>query len=244
MTAVLVHGVPETPAVWDHLIGRLSRTDIVTPALPGFTSDRPKGFGATMDEYAAWLVDELEAIGEPVDLVGHDWGGGFTVRVVSLRPDLVRSWVTDAAGVGDVNFEWHSFAKIWQTPDEGEAFWEGMLAAPPADRAVGLTGGGMPHDDALVAAEAINASMASCILDLYRSATRVQDAWGPEFADIPKPGLVLVPSDDAFLNADSARRGAEKAGARTEELSGLGHWWMLQDPARGAEVLERFWASV
>ena len=101
-----------------------------------------------MDEYAAWLIDELEAIGEPVDLVGHDWGGGFTVRVVSLRPDLVRSWVTDAAGLGDVNFEWHEFAKIWQTPDEGEAFWQGMLAAPPADRAAGLVGGGMPLDDA------------------------------------------------------------------------------------------------
>ena len=35
-----------------------------------------------------------------------------------------------------------------------------------------------------------------------------------------------------------------KAGARVTELSGLGHWWMLQDPARGAEVLEGFWDSV
>ena len=36
--------------------------------------------------------------------------------------------------------------------------------------------------------------MASCILDLYRSATKVQDAWGPDFVDIPKPGMVIVPS--------------------------------------------------
>jgi pimeloyl-ACP methyl ester carboxylesterase len=244
MTAVLVHGVPETPAVWDHLIGHLSRTDIVTPALPGFTSDRPKGFDATMDEYAAWLIDELEAIGEPVDLVGHDWGGGFTVRVVSLRPDLVRSWVTDAAGLADINFEWHSFAKIWQTPDEGEAFWQGMLAAPPADRAAGLVGGGMPPDEALVAAEALNPSMASCILDLYRSATKVQDAWGPDFVDIAKPGMVIVPSEDAFLDGEGARRSAKKAGARVSDLSGLGHWWMLQDPVRGAQVLEGFWKNL
>jgi pimeloyl-ACP methyl ester carboxylesterase len=244
MTAVLVHGVPETPALWDHLIGHLSRTDIVTPALPGFTTDRPKGFGATMDDYAAWLIAELEAIGEPVDLVGHDWGGGFTVRVVSLRPDLVRSWVTDAAGLADINFEWHSFAKIWQTPDEGEAFWQGMLAAPPSDRAAGLVGGGMPQADALVAAEALNPSMASCILDLYRSATKVQDAWGGDFVDIPKPGMVIVPSDDAFLDGEGARRAAAKAGARVTELAGLGHWWMLQDPLRGAEILEGFWSNV
>ncbi len=244
MTAVFVHGVPETPALWKPLIGNLTRTDLVTPALPGFLTDRPPGFDASMDEYAAWLIGELEAIGGPVDLVGHDWGGGFTVRTVSLRPDLVRSWVTDAAGLADVNFEWHSFAKIWQTPGEGEAFWEGMLAAPAADRAAGLAGGGMPEDDALVAAEALNPSMASCILDLYRSATKVQDAWGPDFVDIPKPGMVIVPLEDAFLNADGAKSAAKKAGARVTELSGLGHWWMLQDPVRGAAILEEFWDSV
>ena len=244
MPAVLVHGVPETPSLWRSLIAELQRTDIVTPALPGFVGDRPVGFGATMDDYAAWLIAELENIGEPVDLVGHDWGGGFTVRVVSVRPDLVRSWVTDAAGLADVSFEWHAFAKIWQTPGEGEAMWEGMLAAAPADRAVGLTTGGMPHDDALVAAEALTPSMASCILDLYRSATKVQDAWGPDFVDIPKPGMVVVPSDDAFLNAEGARNAAKKAGASVTELAGFGHWWMLQDPVRCAQVLEGFWNSL
>jgi hypothetical protein len=28
------------------------------------------------------------------------------------------------------------------------------------------------------------------------------------------------------------------------DLAGVGHWWMLQDPGRGAAVLEEFWASV
>ena len=48
----------------------------------------------------------------------------MTVRLVSTRPDLVRSWVTDAAGIGDVDFEWHDFAKIWQTPGAGEEFFD------------------------------------------------------------------------------------------------------------------------
>ena len=47
---------------------------------------------------------------------------------MSLRPDLVRSWVPDAAGLADPGFEWHDFAKIWQTPGDGEAFWEQQLA--------------------------------------------------------------------------------------------------------------------
>ena len=136
MPIVLVHGVPETPAVWEHLRSELSRSDVVTPQLPGFGCPRPAGFGATKEEYVQWLVSELEALAAqgPIDLVGHDWGGGFVVRVVSTRPDLVRSWVTDAAAIGDVNFEWHDFAKIWQTPGEGEQFFEQQLATSPEER--------------------------------------------------------------------------------------------------------------
>ncbi len=135
MTAVFVHGVPETPAVWHGLLAALDRPDTVALSLPGFDSARPAGFGATMDEYAGWLAAQLERLGDPVDLVGHDWGGGFVVRVVSTRPELVRSWVTDAAGIGDIEFEWHDFAKIWQTPQAGEDFWDQQLAAPAEERA-------------------------------------------------------------------------------------------------------------
>jgi pimeloyl-ACP methyl ester carboxylesterase len=185
MTAVFVHGVPETPAVWHGLLAALGRPDTVTLSLPGFDTARPAGFGATMDEYAAWLAAELERLGDPVDLVGHDWGGGFVVRVVSTRPGLVRSWVTDAAGVGDAGFEWHDFAKIWQTPQAGED---------------------------------------------------VGKQWGPDFAAIPAPGLVIIPGEDAFLSAASAARAAARAGAKTVALDGLGHWWMLQDPLMGDQM--------
>jgi hypothetical protein len=34
---------------------------------------------------------------------------------------------------------------------------------------------------------------------------------------------------------------AQRMKARFEELDGLGHWWMLHDPARGARLLEDFW---
>src|SRR6266700_3767695 len=100
MPVVFVHGVPETPAIWRGLLAALDRPDTLALSLPGFDSARPAGFGATMDEYAAWLSAQLERLGDPVDLVGHDWGGGLVVRVVSTRPELVRSWVTDTTGGG------------------------------------------------------------------------------------------------------------------------------------------------
>ncbi len=247
MTAVFVHGVPETQRLWDGVRRHLDRDDTIAVSLPGFGSPRPAGFGATKDEYADWLVGELERVvadtGAPVDLVGHDWGGGFVVRVVSTRSDLVRTWVTDAAGLADVDFEWHDFAKIWQTPGDGEAFWEQQLAAPLEDRSAVFILSGVPEDEAKQLASHVDQEMADCILALYRSATKVQAEWGPAFEAIDRPGLVVVPSGDPFLAEAGARRAAQRAGATIQPIEGKGHWWMLEDPVAAAELLTAFWRT-
>ena len=246
MPAVLVHGVPETHEVWAPLTARLHRDDVVALALPGFGRPRPEGFDATKEEYVGWLIDELEALAAdgPIDLVGHDWGGGLTVRLVSIRPDLVRSWVTDAAGMASADFEWHDVAKIWQTPDAGEQLFEGQLAAPPDQRGAIYERLGVPKDLATQMGSWADPTMADSILRLYRSAVAVGQEWAPDFVDVPAAGLVLVASEDPFLSDAGAKRSAARAGARIAELEGVGHWWMLQDPERGALVLEEFWAQL
>jgi pimeloyl-ACP methyl ester carboxylesterase len=246
MPAVFVHGVPETPAIWDALRSHLQRDDVIALQLPGFGCPRPEGFGATKEEYVAWLVGELEKIAPqgPIDLVGHDWGGGFVVRLVSTRADLVRSWMCDAAGLGDVNFEWHDFAKIWQTPVEGEQFYADNLAIPADERGAVFEMFGVPHDAAIALGKPLDQTMADCILALYRSALDVGKEWAPDFHDIAPPGRIIIPSEDAFLSGDLSRNSAQRTGASVTELDGLGHWWMLQDPARGAAVVEEFWATI
>ena len=62
MTVVFVHGVPETHHVWDDLRTQLARAQSIAVGLPGFGTPLPDGFGATMDEYATWLIAELEAL--------------------------------------------------------------------------------------------------------------------------------------------------------------------------------------
>ena len=59
MPAVFVHGVPDTSEMWDPLLAKLSRSDIVALRLPGFGEPVPSGFGCTMNDYAAWLEDTL-----------------------------------------------------------------------------------------------------------------------------------------------------------------------------------------
>ena len=90
MTVCLVHGNPETAAVWDRLAPLLNRGPVVRLSPPGFGAPVPPGFTATVEEYRRWLVSELERFEQPVDLVGHDWGGGHVVNVAMTRPDLFR----------------------------------------------------------------------------------------------------------------------------------------------------------
>jgi pimeloyl-ACP methyl ester carboxylesterase len=89
--------------------------------------------------------------------------------------------------------------------------------------------------------------MGRAILALYRSAPRaVLDQFAEGLPEAAKtPGLALSATEDHFVGADAIRRrAAARAGAQFEVLEGLGHWWMVQDPAKGAEVLTRFWASI
>ena len=101
----------------------------------------PRGWGATVEEYRLWLVGELEALGEPVDLVGHDWGGGHVANVAITRPDLLRSWCSDILGIFEPDYVWHDLAQVWQTPEAGEEAAAAMVA-DPATRAAGLVPSG------------------------------------------------------------------------------------------------------
>src|SRR5207247_5934508 len=86
MPAFLVHGVPDTHRLWAPLRARLRRTDVITPSLPGFGCPLPAGFAASKEAYVDWLVREIERVGAPVDLVGHDWGALPVQRLVSPPP--------------------------------------------------------------------------------------------------------------------------------------------------------------
>jgi len=247
MTIVLVHGNPETAAIWDPLRAELGRDDVVALSPPGFGAPAAADFGATADDYVAWLEAELEAIAGPVDLVGHDWGGGHVVRLACRRPDLLRSWCTDIAGCFDPEYVWHDFAQVWQTPGDGEANVEQTLATPVADRAALYESLGMTSEVARQVAQGYDATMGRCILALYRSAAQpAMEAWGQELpAAGQRPGLVVIPADDPFTGGEAlARRSATRAGAQIQVLDGLGHWWMVQDPARGARVLADFLSTL
>ena len=247
MTVVLVHGNPETAAIWDPLVDAVGRDDVVRLSPPGFGAPLPDGFPATYLAYRDWLEEELTNIDGPVDLVGHDWGGCHVVNVVMHRPERVRSWASDGVGVFDPDYVWHDLAQLWQTPGHGEQVVETMMGATVEDRTTQLKEWGIPTDIATSIAAEQGPQMGRAILMLYRSAR--QPAMAQAGAALPKaavrPGLSLLTTEDHYVGSDAIRRrAADRAGARTEVLDGLGHWWMVQDPMRGANALTRFWETL
>ena len=220
MPVVLVHGVPETTALWDRLVPLLDGPAI-TLALPGFGNRRPDGFNSTMDEYFGWLERELEAVDGPIDLVGHDWGGILTYRLVSTKPGRVRSWASDAVGAGNPGFVWHDTAKLWQTPGEGEKFMENMQANPAGAGQV-YESLGIPEPHATLFANALDEEMSDSILKLYRSATDIPGDWGPGIKPTD-PGLVIGGDSDPFISARRSTKAAAELGVEAVILEGGGH---------------------
>ena len=159
MTVVLVHGNPETEAVWDPLVEALGRDDVVRLSPPGFGAPLPDRWPATYLDYRDWLEGELTGFATPVDLVGHDWGGGHVMNVVMHRPELVRSWVSDVVGLFDPDYVWHDLAQVWQTAGDGEQLVDTMMGGTLQERADRLVGLGVTPDVAPKLAAAAGAEM-------------------------------------------------------------------------------------
>lgn len=235
MPIVLVHGVPDTAVMWDPLVDALGRDDVVRVALPGFGTPIPEGFACTKEAYADWVVEQLEAIGVPVDLVGHDWGSLLTQRVADTRPDLVRTYAL-ANAVMTATFRWHDLAVAWQTPEVGEQVMAVMVGDTLAE---GLRDGG--HPDPVRAADPVDETMRRCILALYRSAIDVAEEWAPR-APLSRPGLVFWGSADPYAPPDNPRLASEVMGADLAIIDG-GHWAIVEHPTVAANALTLLWAA-
>jgi len=240
---LFIHGVPDTPHLWEPLIAALGLDDgeYRAPALPGFGCDRPAGFSATKDAYTDWLIGEMENIGGDIDIVGHDWGALLTLRAVSLRPDLVRSWcVTNA--VIDPEYRGHTMARRWATPILGELV---MLGMRNKERLLpALITGGMPKSLAKKEVPLIDKTMRQSILDLYRSADglRFSDDWVNGLENLPQRGQLFWGETDPYVDLSVAKRFSERWNVPLHVEDGAGHWACAERATEFAALLRSHWA--
>jgi pimeloyl-ACP methyl ester carboxylesterase len=122
-TIMLVHGFPETSAVFAGLVPLLAdRYRVLAVDLPGFGgSEAFRGFASV--DHAAALAELIETLhAGPVHLLGQDVSGALTYRLAATRPDLVASWTAVETVLPGFGFETLA----------GAAWYIGMLAAPGA----------------------------------------------------------------------------------------------------------------
>ena len=236
---LLIHGFPDSGALWRHqspaLRGAGYRT--VAPDLRGFgRSDRPTSVEAyALDRVVADLVAVLDDLRiDRAHVVGHDWGAVCAWLLAASEPGRVRSLVAMSVG--------HPAAASRSGIDQREKSWymllflfaeaEEMLRAddwrllrdlvrhhPELERWIPA----LTPDGALTAA-----------LGLYRANAPVT-AWRGGSSRLPAvtvPTLGVWSSGDAYLTEAPMTASAEfvKAPWRYERVEGASHWLMLDRP--------------
>ncbi|WP_433802248.1 alpha/beta fold hydrolase [Actinomycetospora sp. CA-084318] len=246
---VLVHGNPESAAVWGPLIGELGRADAVVLSPPGFGVPAPQGVDRSPAGYRDWLASQLELFRDPVDLVGHDWGGIHVAALAMSRPDLIRSWASDALGVYAPDYTWHPRAQVWQQEGPGEESVRQLWGGDLQQRLAVASALGMTGRMAERVAAGMDPEMGRAVLALLRAARQPTMAEaGKLLPDAARrPGLALIALDDVEQASGTVEQhewAAREAGARIARLEGVGHWWPEQTSAPVAAALTTFWAEL
>lgn len=92
---LFLHGWGLTPRTYAGAISGLTSAGVrvLAPSMPGFGRTESLPGRDTIERYAAWAADFLDAVGvdRPAFVMGHSLGGGVALRLAHDRPDVVRS---------------------------------------------------------------------------------------------------------------------------------------------------------
>lgn len=241
MPVMFVHGMPSNSRLWQQVITALDRDDeMIALDLPGFNAPPPDGWIASKENYVDWVIGQIEPVvarSGPIHLVSHDWGCLISLRVASLRPELLK---TITAGNGPIDEHWpmHALWEVWNQPGGGERFMDEVLT--PEVTVKMLIAAGFPPEDATRTLWQTREGR-QLTLDLYRSAVGVGRQWGPDLGRIVIPSLLIWGLRDMIVPIEIGRRMAAKIGA---EIVGVdaGHFWPYERPQEVAELLRRHFA--
>jgi pimeloyl-ACP methyl ester carboxylesterase len=245
---LLLHGFPDSSALWRHQIPVLTENGlrVVAPDLRGFgASEKPAEVGAyRVGRSVADMVALLDALAiDRVRVVGHDWGASVAWALASFVPDRVERLVAMSVGhprtprtIEQRRLAW--YVLLFQF--EGVA--EELLTRDGWRLAREWAASHPDLDDRIAALSEPGALRAG--LGWYRANLHPARELDPP-RDVPPvqvPTLGLWSDGDAYLTeAPMLRSGEHVAGPwRYERIEGASHWMQLDAPDRVNEVLLEF----
>lgn len=259
--ALCLHGFPDTPATWRHLLPQLAAAGFhaVAPAMRGYAPTEVPADRRTDPTTLAADVNALHrALGGRSDavLVGHDWGAIAGSRAAAAAPDRWRRLVTLAVPPESV------VALTRLTPAQLKRSWYVVAAQLPGAERL-FTRGDLalirrlwrtwspgyelqPEDlDPLRATFAVP-GVAKAVLSYYRgfaAAAAENRAASRRVTLPPQPHLHLHGRDDGCVGAEVAERAVgvlPHSASRVEILDGVGHFLHLEDPETVGERIVAF----
>ncbi|MGN9840012.1 alpha/beta fold hydrolase [Nonomuraea sp. H19] len=250
---LLVHGYPDTHALWRHQVAALNAAGYrtIAPDLRGFgASDKPQdvdGYDLALHVGdLLGLLDHFEV--RQAHLVGHDWGAALAQLTAMAAPARVTSLTCLSVGhpgsMGSAGLEqreksWYfllfqfpDIAEEWLSRDDFANMRDWLTTHPEPDEVIDR----MRDPQALTAGLAIYRKGVPPEMLLSRPA---------DIPPIPVPTMGVWSSGDRYLTEQSMTGTAEHVTAswRYERLDGIGHWMPLEAPQAVNELLLDFLSS-
>lgn len=248
-TVLLLHGWPDTAAMWDEVTPWLVEAGYRVAAvdLRGCGgSDKPRDVASyAMGHLVDDVVRTVAALGvKDVILVGHDWGAALAWAVAAFRPALVRRLVVvsvghpsafRAAGIDQQRRSWYML--LFYHEGVGEAFLR------QNDYEALRRWSGHPRADAVIDELERDGQMTTHLL-WYR-ANVTPDAFvsaPPQLPPITMPVLGLWSRGDPALGERQMKDSAQfcARGFTFVDMGALGHWIPLEAPVALADAIIAF----
>ena len=257
--ALCLHGFPDSPHGWKHLLPALADAGYhaVAPWMRGYAPTGVPADGCYQQGALATDANALhEALGGDGDavLIGHDWGAIATYPAVNHEPDrwkaMVAASVPHPAVMAGMMFQYEQIKR---------SFYMFFFQHPLADAVVQMDdmsfidglwadwSPGLSADDSASALRALKDALAdpanlAAALGYYR-ATLGGVGVDPKYDAIQNAGAgpVTIPAlyvhgnDDGCIGADFAEPTAAHLTherSRVEVLDGVGHFLQIEDPER------------
>ncbi|MEU5880739.1 SDR family oxidoreductase [Spirillospora sp. NPDC047279] len=245
-TVLLMHGYPDTHAVWDEVADRLAaRYHVVRYDVRGAgASSRPFGrkhytFERLMSDMRAVL--DATSPGRPVHLVGHDWGSIQSWEAACTMPERFASFTSMSGPCLDHVGHWmrgrltrptprnlkHAagqgvrswYIYFFQTPVLPEVLWRAGLTAP-FTRALEVGEGVKPREGHPARTLARDGAAG---VALYR-ANMLQRLRRPRERRTDVPTQVIVPTRDLFVSPHLVGGLREHVPHLSLRTVAAGHW--------------------
>ena len=256
--ALCLHGFPDTPWTWRHLLPALAEAGFraVAPWMRGYAPTQVPPDGRYQTGALALDACNLhEALGGDADavIVGHDWGALATYPATAWQPDRWRRVVTMSIppmsvlmggmmGPAQLKRSWYIwFFQMAGLPEvlvPADDF--ALVRTLWQDWSPGLDGAA---DVARVAEALADPANLAAAIGYYRNLfdtsghdPALADAQAAALAPTPQPTLLLHGRDDGCIGSelvtDAVLAGLPAEGSRYEILEGAGHFLQLEQPER------------